>query len=139
MPFDSEGNFTRIHNWEDDRLNDIDIASDRHDEEDDNFAEALSSCMLRDGRCTMSGNLDMGNYQIKNVSAGTANSDAVNKSQLNTVDGNAVHKTGDETISGNKTFSGSTVLTSATTTTLNATTATVSGTLNIPGGRIWIA
>ena len=59
MPFDSEGNFTRIHNWEDDRLNDIDIASDRHDEEDDNFAEALSSCMLRDGRCTMSGNLDM--------------------------------------------------------------------------------
>ena len=27
MPFDSEGNFTRIHNWEDDRINDIDIVS----------------------------------------------------------------------------------------------------------------
>ena len=25
MPFDSEGVFSRLHNWEDDRVNDIDI------------------------------------------------------------------------------------------------------------------
>lgn len=139
MPFDSEGNFTRIHCWEDDRLNDIDIASDRHDEEDDNFADALSTCMLRDGRCTMTGNLDMGNYQIKNVSAGTANGDAVNKSQLTAVDGNAVHKTGDETVAGNKVFSGSVSMSSAAATTMNVTTMSVSEALYIPGGRIWIA
>lgn len=139
MPFDSEGNFTRIHCWEDDRLNDIDIASDRHDEEDDNFADALSTCMLRDGRCTMTGNLDMGNYQIKNVSAGTANGDAVNKLQLSTVDGNAVHKTGDEIVAGNKVFSGSVSMSSATATSMNVTTMSVSEELYIPGGRIWIA
>ena len=37
MPFDSEGMFSRLHNWEDDRINDIDIVTDHHDEEDDNF------------------------------------------------------------------------------------------------------
>lgn len=60
--------------------------------------------------------------------------DAVNKGQLNTLDSSAVHKTGNETIAGNKTFSETTTLTTAV-----ATTLTVSGTLNIPGGKIWIA
>ena len=47
MAFDSEGNFTRLHNWEQDRLNDVGIVSDRHDEEDDNFATSLNLCFLR--------------------------------------------------------------------------------------------
>ena len=82
MPFDSEGNFTRVHNWEEDRQNDIDIVSDRHDEEDDNFANGFNDCLLRDGRSTMTGNLKMGNFQIKNVANGTVSTDAVNKAQL---------------------------------------------------------
>lgn len=82
MPFDSEGNFTRLHNWEEDRQNDIDIVSDRHDEEDDNFAGGLNDCMLRDGRATMTGDLDMGNFKVKKVAKGTVNTDAVNKEQL---------------------------------------------------------
>ncbi len=139
MPFDSQGNFSRIYSWEQDRINDIDIVSDRHDEEDDNFAAGLNNCMLRDGRCTMSGNLNMGNFQIKNVANGNSNSDAVNRSQLNSVDGNALHKSGTETASGAKTFSTSVTTPTMTATTLTATTATISGTLNIPGGRIWIA
>lgn len=82
MPFDSEGNFTRVHNWEEDRQNDIDIVSDRHDEEDDNFANGFNDCMLRDGRATMQGDLKMGNFQVKQVANGTVSTDAVNKSQL---------------------------------------------------------
>lgn len=82
MPYDSEGNFTRIHSWEEDRVNDIDIVSDRHDEEDDNFAAGLNDCMLRDGRSAMTGDLKMNNFQIKNLANGTVNSDAVNKKQL---------------------------------------------------------
>ena len=139
MPFDSEGNFTRKYNWETDRLNDIEIVSDRHDEEDDNFAEGLSACMLKDGRSTMAGELKMGGFQIKNLADGTAATDAVNRSQLNGVDANTVHKSGDETVAGNKTFSGTTNLATASATTLTATTATFSSTLNIPGGRIWIS
>jgi hypothetical protein len=83
MPFDSNGTFTRIHCWEDDRQNDIDIASDRHDEEDDGFADALSQCLLKDGRSAMTGNLKMGGFSIRNVASGTAQLDAVNYGQLN--------------------------------------------------------
>ena len=88
MPFDSEGNFTRVHNWEEDRQNDIDIVSDRHDEEDDNFANGFNDCMLRDGRASMTGDLKMGNFQIKNVAKGTVSTDAVNKSQLDELGSN---------------------------------------------------
>lgn len=82
MPFDSNGLFTRLHNWEDDRKNDIDIVSDRHDEEDDNFADGLSECFLKDGRMPMKGELKMGGFQIRNLANGTMLTDAVNKSQL---------------------------------------------------------
>ena len=82
MPYDSEGNFTRIHNWEDDRINDIDIVTDHHDEEDDNFAEGLSNCFLRDGRVQMQGNLNAGGFKVQNMAKGTLDTDAVNLSQL---------------------------------------------------------
>lgn len=129
MPFDSTGNFTRIHNWETDRLNDVDIVSDRHDEEDNNFAEGISACVCKDGRSVMSGNLNLGGCRVINIGVAQASTDAVNKSQLDSVDNGAVHKTGNETIAGNKTLTGTTT----------ATTLTVSTTLNIPGGSIWIA
>ncbi|MBR2299529.1 MAG: tail fiber protein [Alphaproteobacteria bacterium] len=81
MAFDSEGNFTRMHCWENDRLNEIGIISDRHDEEDDNFANALNNCFLRDGRVPLSGVLKMNGNQIKNMALGTASNDAVTKGQ----------------------------------------------------------
>ena len=82
MPYDSQGNFYRIHNWEQDRLDDIEIVSDRHDEEDDNFAEGLSQCVLRDGRAALTDNMNAGNNRIQNLKNGTASSDAVNKGQM---------------------------------------------------------
>ena len=85
MAFDSEGNFLRVHNWEQDRLNDIGILSDRHDEEDNNFSQGLNECFLRDGRVALSGNLKMGGNQIKNLAEASAGSDAVTKSQMDNV------------------------------------------------------
>lgn len=82
MPFDTMGNFSRIHNWEQDRLSDIDIVSDRHDEEDDNFAEGLTACVCKDGRSVMSGNLNLGGYRITNLANATAANEAVNKNQM---------------------------------------------------------
>ncbi len=82
MAFDGEGNFTRLHNWENDRLNEIGIMADRHDEEDDSFAGALNECFLRDGRVSLSGHLKMGDHQIKNLAPATVSTDAVNKAQL---------------------------------------------------------
>ena len=82
MPFDSEGNFSRLHNWEDDRINDIDIVTDHMDEEDNNFAEGLSQCFLRNGTSKMEGNLNVGNFKIVNIAEGTLPNDVVNRNQL---------------------------------------------------------
>lgn len=51
MPFDSQGNFTRLHSWEQDRIDDIDIVTDHHDAEDDNFADGFNQCFLRSAWC----------------------------------------------------------------------------------------
>lgn len=82
MPFDSQGNFTRLHSWEQDRIDDIDIVTDHHDEEDDNFAEGLNQCLLRTGIAPMQGNLNLGGFKITRLGKGTDDTDAVNKSQL---------------------------------------------------------
>ena len=104
MPFDNRGKFSRLHSWENDRINNIDIVSDRHDAEDDNFAEGLNLCLLRNGNATMEADLKMGNFQIKGLADGSANNDAVNYAQLNGVNLSAVHLSGAENISGAKTF-----------------------------------
>ncbi len=82
MPFDNEGMFSRLHNWEDDRINDIDIVTDHMDEEDDNFADGLSQCLLRNGKSKMEGDFNAGNFKITNVADGVLADDAVNLSQL---------------------------------------------------------
>lgn len=85
MPYDSNGHFTRIHNWENDRINDIDIVTDNHDEEDNNFAQGLNLAFLRDGRTPMEADLDVGNFKIKNLADGHNSHDAITKNQLDNV------------------------------------------------------
>ena len=85
MPFDSAGVFSRLHCWEDDRINDIDIVTDHMDEEDDNFADGLSQCFLKNGTSQMEGNLNAGNFKLINVADGALPSDAVNRKQLDTM------------------------------------------------------
>lgn len=82
MPYDSQGNFTRVMNWEQDRINDIEIVSDRHDAEDDNFANGFNLAFCRDGRAVATGNFKMGNFKITGMANGASSNDAVNKSQL---------------------------------------------------------
>lgn len=82
MPFDSNGNFTRTQNWTSDFENGIEIVCDRHDDEDDNFANGFNECMLRDGRAPATGNLKMGNFRITGLADGQTSNDAINKGQL---------------------------------------------------------
>lgn len=95
MPFDSAGNFTRVHNWEDDRLNGIEIVSEHHDEEDDNIANALSETFLRDARVPMEGTLNMGGFKIQSCAEGVEAGDVVTKKQLDAISSNYVPITGD--------------------------------------------
>lgn len=82
MPFDAQGNFSRVMNWQEDAANDISILASRHDAEDDNFAAGFNDTVCRDGRATMTGNLKMGSNKITGLADGTNTNDAVNKSQL---------------------------------------------------------
>lgn len=52
MAFNGSGTFVRLHSWTDDRNNGIKITADRHDEEDDGFASALSAVICKDGQST---------------------------------------------------------------------------------------
>jgi len=90
MPFDSQGNFTRVMNWQEDAANSIPILASRHDDEDDNFANGFNEVMCRDGRTQMTGQLKMGSNKIVGVATGTANTDAVNKGQLDSALAGAV-------------------------------------------------
>jgi len=117
MPYDAQGVFTRLHNWQDDAANDISILASRHDQEDDNFANGFNDVLCRDGRAAMTGNLKMGGSKITGLANGTNANDAVNKSQLDgvsssvsTLDSAVVKLTGNQTVAGTKTFNSSPVV-----------------------------
>ncbi len=90
MPFDSQGNFTRVTNWQDDAANSIPILASRHDDEDDNFAAGFNETFCRDGRAAATGNFKMGGNKIVNLASGTNTGDAVNKGQMDTAINSAV-------------------------------------------------
>ena len=79
MAFDGQGKFNRIHNWQNDAANDINIRADRMDEELDGIADALSITILRDGQAAMTANLDLGNQRIIRLSDPVQDTDAANK------------------------------------------------------------
>lgn len=104
MPFTTIGTFERLHNWEEDRLNGIEIVTDHHDAEDDNFADGLSQTLLKDGRAPMEGNLNMGGFAITGLARGVNEQDAVTKGQLDEIDLDFVPKNKDCEIGGTKKF-----------------------------------
>lgn len=123
MPFDSQGNFTRVMNWQDDAANSVPIVASRHDDEDDNFAQGFNDCFCRDGRATATGNFKMGGYKMTGLGNGTTDNDAVNYGQLSSAksdlevdigtkaDDDAVVKlTGDQEIDGVKTYTSSPII-----------------------------
>lgn len=85
MPYDSQGVFTRVMNWQEDAANSVPIVASRHDDEDDNFAQGLNEALCRDGRAAMTGNLKMGLNKITGIANGTTTNDAVNKWQLDSL------------------------------------------------------
>jgi hypothetical protein len=72
MAFNGSGTFLRIRNWTNDAAAGIRIRADRHDSEDDNFAQGLSQCITKDGQTTITANLPMATFRHTNVGEGTA-------------------------------------------------------------------
>ena len=110
MPFNENGRFIRVHNWTEDKQNNIPITASRMDAEDDGFATGLSQTFLRDGSVALTGDLKAGNNKLTGLKNGTESTDAATIGQLNIVQGNAVLLTGDQTVAGVKTFTSSPVV-----------------------------
>ena len=99
--FDGNGNWTSDFSAQADRDNGIKILASRFDNIFiADIKESFENCLTKDGQIAPVGNFNMGGQRITNLNNGVNDNDAVNMSQYN----NAVHKTGNETISGVKTF-----------------------------------
>jgi len=72
MPFNGNGTFNRVYDWEIDKINGVKIRADRMETEMDGMAIGLSTCVTRDGQSPATANLPMGGFNHTGVSDGTA-------------------------------------------------------------------
>lgn len=108
MPFDGSGTFNRVMNWVNDAAAGIKIKSDRHDQEDDNFAAGLSNTLTKDGQSQPTANIPMNGKKLVNLGAPTVGTDAATKGYVDTADATKVAGPG-ASVDGNvAAFSGTT-------------------------------
>jgi hypothetical protein len=85
MSFDGSGNFLRIMNWQDDAAAGIKIKSDRHDQQDDDFANGLSNAITKDGQSSPVADIPMNGKKLINLGAPAAAGDAANKAYVDAI------------------------------------------------------
>ncbi len=83
MPFDSNGNYTLPTSYFVE--NGDTVLPIQHNPPFEDVAQALSATLLRDGRTPLAGNLNAASFKITNIGAATAPTDAVAKSQMDSV------------------------------------------------------
>lgn len=79
MAFDGNGTFQRVMNWVQDAAAGIKIKSDRHDQQDDEFAAGLTNCITKDGQSQPTANIPMNGKKLVNLADPTNDTDAANK------------------------------------------------------------
>lgn len=87
MAFDASGTFTRSAGvdstgatvWQDDATAGIKILADRHDTHDQDLANGLSQCLLRNGSGVPTAHTPWGGFKITNLANPTAAQDAATK------------------------------------------------------------
>jgi len=91
MAYDGNGTFSKVESWrpsEEASLTPPDnyVQSDSAQAGLDEISAGLSLCFLRDGRATATGTFKMGGYKVTGLQGGSESSDAVNYSQLVSVE-----------------------------------------------------
>lgn len=81
MPW-SGGQFTRIHDWVDDKNAGIPITASRMDADSDDFTSGINNCIAKDGSNTPTANLNIGSFRLASVGNATALTDGPNLGQL---------------------------------------------------------
>ena len=84
MAWDGNGNFNRkagdasgVNTWNDLDVDGFRIRSDHHDEHDQDIADGLNNCLLKDGTNSPNADLPMGGQKFTNVANATSTSQYV--------------------------------------------------------------
>jgi hypothetical protein len=85
MSWDGNGTFLRVMNWASDAANNIKIKSDRHDIQDDDFANGLSNTITKDGQSQPVNDIPMNDHRIINLADPVNDQDAVTKAYADTI------------------------------------------------------
>lgn len=82
MAFNGSGVFVRLYNWVNDAAANIKIRADRMDNEMNDFATGLSTCITKDGQTTVIANLPMAGFRHTGVGDATARTQYSSFAQL---------------------------------------------------------
>lgn len=72
MPFNGNGSFTTVYNWQTDAANGLNISSSRMQGQDADFAAGLSICLTKDGQQQAAANIPMGGFTLTNIANAVA-------------------------------------------------------------------
>lgn len=78
MAYDGAGNFIRVHNWQQDAANGLNISAPECDAEDDGFAGGLTLAVTRDGQGKMASNFLPNADNTLNLGSATARWKSIN-------------------------------------------------------------
>lgn len=82
MPFNGQGSFSLLYNWQNDAANGIYISSSRMMGQEQDIATALSNCMTRDGQSPPTMPIPMGNQRLTGLGTPSLPADAVTLAYL---------------------------------------------------------
>lgn len=86
MPYNGSGTFVRIHNWTNEATSNTPILPGEFDEQEQDFATALSNCITRDGQGSPTADIPWNNFGITGLRAPALSGDAANKAYVDAVD-----------------------------------------------------
>ena len=84
MAFDGSGVFLRLRNWVADATAGVKIRADFHDAEDNNFADGLSHCIVKDGQTVITQNIPWNSKRITALADPIDPQDAATKDYADT-------------------------------------------------------
>jgi hypothetical protein len=110
MAYNGSGTYIRVTSWQADATAKIKILSNKHDTQDDDFANALSNVICKDGQSQPTSDIPMNGHKFTNLSDPVAATDSVNKRYVDGIKTFATGMTisGSDSPNGQLTFSATT-------------------------------